>query len=244
MIVSCHLISQKILTTLRSKTLFSWKIVSCLQNKSDQIALQQNKSQWNNMPNYANFQNHYHNLNVKRLTPLNLMLWRSVCLQALYSSTKVVSSSPVDLRGELVSIASSSHKLKDISTQFWWWFHNCLAEYYQLKEDSLKGLFFSCEYTKKTAILKRSPLVLVSFSLYTSLFFKFLQFHDKSLRAIILVVLFAVADSLFTTSLLHGKKTMKTPFGANDVTFWSKGNLRQSLYKNLTRGLNLMLISS
>ena len=46
------------------------------------------------------------------------MLWRSVCRQALYSSTKVVSvsSSPdVDLLGDEVSIASSSlHKLNDI----------------------------------------------------------------------------------------------------------------------------------
>ena len=46
------------------------------------------------------------------------MLWRSVCRQALYSSTKVVSvsSSPdVDLLGDEVSMASSSlHKLNDI----------------------------------------------------------------------------------------------------------------------------------
>ena len=127
-------------------------------------------------------------------------------------------------------------------TCWWWWqrwFHNCLTEYFQLK-DSLKGLFFSCFYTK-TAILK-SPLV-VSFSLYTSLFFKFLQFHDKSWRAILVVLFAVVADSLLVPSPLDGKR-MKTPFGANDVTFWSKGNLRQSLYKNLTRGLNLMLISS
>ena len=196
------------------------------------------------MPNYSIFCDRYHNhkLIVNPFTPLNLMLWRSVCLQALYSSTKVVSSSPVDLRGEVVSIASSSHKLKDIFAKCWgwqWWFHSCLTEYFQLK-DSLKGLFFSCSYTK-TAILK-SPLV-VSFSLYTSLFFKFLQFHDKSWRAILVVLFAVVADSLLVPSPLDGKR-MKTPFGANDVTFWSKGNLRQSLYKNLTRGLNLMLISS